>query len=176
MKKIKRTILIFFTMLCTIIIVGCGDETSTSSQYLKDSDEYKLDLAIHKYLDDNTVLCKLQDIEINTLSNDECVVVVNLKGKPGATKDSTLSDFNTSAKYVFKAVYTAEIPLKIKNCKVIINADLTDSRTGENKEEGIYACALDNAHANKINWENVSKVDITLSLNDVYMHQAMVKF
>ena len=44
MKKFKRSALLMLIILCASLMIGCGDETSTSSQYLKDSDEYKIAL------------------------------------------------------------------------------------------------------------------------------------
>ena len=119
-----------------------------------------------------SMLCTLQSVEINAGANDTSYVVINLKAKLGYNKESTLTDFDNSAKYIFKEVYMAKIPVKISNCKIIFNSKLVNTKTGEEASEGIYAISLDSAVASQIHWDKISNIDISQSVNDRYIHPA----
>ena len=117
-----------------------------------------------------SMLCTLQNVEINSGVDDTNYVVVNLNAKIGYNKESTLSDFDNSAKYVFKEIYAAKLPIKINNCKIIFNAKFADTKTGKESSDGIYAVGLDNKAASQIHWDKIGSVDISRSVNDRYMH------
>ncbi|MDD3157273.1 hypothetical protein [Anaeromusa sp.] len=120
-----------------------------------------------------SMLCTLQSVEINSGVDDTNYVVVNLNAKVGYNKESTLSDFDNSAKYVFKEIYAAKLPIKINNCKIIFNAKFADTKTGKESSDGIYAVGLDNKAASQIHWDKIGNVDISQSVNDRYMHPSL---
>lgn len=129
--------------------------------------------SVKKSLSDLSVLCTLQSVEITPGADNTSYVVVTLNAKIGYSKESTLSDFDNSAKYIFKEVYTANLPTKINNCKIIFNSTFINTKTGEENSDCIYAIGLDNKSADQLHWDKLTNIDISRSINDRYMHPSL---
>lgn len=118
-------------------------------------------------------LTKFSGVKITDAGNGQIVLLVSLDSHDGWDKSTTISEFNSTAAYIYKEIYSSGLP--VQNCKICFDAPLVNRQTGEESTDTIYSLSLNNEAASKIHWDNVDKIDITQSTEHPYIHPALKK-